>query len=636
MEFIHRVLDPRPIATIGDYVGLGGGAGLSAARRVEPESLIELIGDAGLRGRGGAGFPTGIKWATVAASRSDDTPTTVVVNAAEGEPGTFKDRALLRTNPYRVIEGAAIAALAVGSPKVVIGIKATFRREIQRVVTAIGEMRAAGWLDEIDVDLVLGPSSYLFGEETGLLEVIEGRQPFPRVTPPYRRGIDDDDSRSAGGVDLATVGGSGEPPALVDNVETLANVPLIVQHGVDWFRELGTPESPGTLVCTVSGATRRHGVGEVAMGTTLREVIDGVGLGVESGRRIRVVACGTANTLIPETLLDTPLTYEAMGGAGTGLGSAGFIVFDDRTDPVAVAHGISRFLAVESCGQCEPCKHDGEALSVGLAALVTSDSDERQLSTLRRLTETVTIGARCALATQQADVVTSMLDLFGTEVAAHLDGTTTPADPVLIAPMVDLSGGRSTIDSAQRDKQLDWSTDDVDSGTSPAALLGDTPVDIRAIASSGDELGADGDVEEPGALLDEAHDLLDRLLHEAFRAEGSERDPAVEKLAHLMRVHVDVTRRIFYPMARRHGGDEGASMADDAESQESALLSALERVRATTGRDEIADLAAELREHATREDAIVELLRSTMTGQEREELEEGLGEARVTSRVDDG
>ena len=151
----------------------------------------------------------------------------------------------------------------------------------------------------------------------------------------------------------------GEAPALVDNVETLANVPLIVTNGPEWYRELGTDRSPGTIVCTITGATRREGVAELAMGTTLREAIELIGWGPAERRRVGTVVSGTSNALIPASLLDTPLTYEAMRDAGTGLGSAGFIVFDDRTDPVAIARGISRFLAVESCGQCEPCKRDG-------------------------------------------------------------------------------------------------------------------------------------------------------------------------------------------------------------------------------------------------------------------------------------
>ena len=179
----NRILDPRPVTTLSDYVQAGGGTGYDVAGDVEPEAVIEEISAAGLRGRGGAGFPTGQKWATTFERETE--VTTVVVNAAEGEPGTFKDRALMRTNPYRILEGALIAARVMGATRIRLGLPASFRREITRLNAAIEEMRAAGWTDGIDVALLLGPESYLFGEETGMLEVMDGRQPFPRVVPPY-------------------------------------------------------------------------------------------------------------------------------------------------------------------------------------------------------------------------------------------------------------------------------------------------------------------------------------------------------------------------------------------------------------------------------------------------------------------
>jgi NADH-quinone oxidoreductase subunit F len=331
MSLISRVLDRRPVRSLREYIEMGGGSAARSVRDSSPDEIVGLLCSSGLRGRGGAGFPTGTKWKTVAASRSSRHVTTVVVNAAEGEPGTFKDRALLRTNPYRVLEGAIIAAVTMQSDQIRIGIKGTFDREINRLTTAIAEMRDASWLDDLDVQLVLGPSSYLFGEETALLEVIEGRQPFPRVTPPYRRGLQADDTRSAGGVSLATTGGDEEPPALVDNVETLANVPLIVDLGADWFRELGTERSPGTIVCTVSGATRRSGVGEVAMGSTLRDVIDLIGWGPRRGRDVRIVLAGTANALIPSELHTTHVRGDARRRLRAGLGGVRRVRRHDRT-----------------------------------------------------------------------------------------------------------------------------------------------------------------------------------------------------------------------------------------------------------------------------------------------------------------
>ncbi len=362
---INRVLDDEPVLSLQAYLDGGGGVALQLAARTEPAALISTVGDAGLRGRGGAGFPTAVKWGTVARSHSDAQPTAVVVNAAEGEPGTFKDRAILRSNPYRVLEGALIAARAVGAREIVVGMKATFEIERARVVAAMREFEAEG-LHDVSMRVVDGPGDYLFGEESALLEVVEGRQPFPRVTPPYRRGLDEGDpdaGNPSSTVELASEGGTDESPALVDNVETLANVPGIVEHGPAWFRSVGTDESPGTIVCTITGATRRHGVGEFAMGTPLRDVIETLGGGAADERALIAAMSGTANAAIAAPDFHTPLTYEHLARLGSGLGTAGFIVFDDETDLIAVAHGVARFLAVESCGQCVPCKDDGLAIA---------------------------------------------------------------------------------------------------------------------------------------------------------------------------------------------------------------------------------------------------------------------------------
>ena len=344
----NRILDPRPVTTLPDYVRAGGGTGYDVAGKVEPEAVIEEISAAGLRGRGGAGFPTGQKWATTFERETE--VTTVVVNAAEGEPGTFKDRALMRTNPYRILEGALIAARVMGATRIRLGLPGSFRREITRLNAAIEEMRVAGWTDGVDVALLLGPDSYLFGEETGMLEVMDGRQPFPRVVPPFL---------------------DPEAPDLVSNAETMANVPGIIANGAEWYRTVGTEDSPGTIVVTVTGDVVNHGVVEVPMGTTVRRAIDHVGWRLVRGEEPLLVLNGAANAPLGPEALDTPLTYRDMAAAGSGLGSASLIVFDERRDPVAIAEGVARFLEVESCGQCEPCKRDGRAIADHLRTLMT-------------------------------------------------------------------------------------------------------------------------------------------------------------------------------------------------------------------------------------------------------------------------
>lgn len=647
MLTVNRVLDREAIETMADYVAIGGGEALDIARQIGPHELADLISDSGLRGRGGAGFPTGLKWKTVAASRSEVLPTTVVVNAAEGEPGTFKDRALIRTNPFRLLEGTVIAAIAVGAPRIRIGIKASFGREVSRLERAIDEATTAGWFEGLNIAMVLGPDAYLFGEETALLEVIEGRQPFPRVTPPFRRGLEEGDTRSAGGVHLATLGGSDEPPALVDNVETLSNVPLIVTNGVEWFRELGTDRSPGTILVTITGATRRHGVAELPMGTTLRQAIDTIGWGPADGSQVGIVLSGTANAMIPAEQLDTELTYEAMRAAGSGLGSAGFIVFDDKTDPVAVAQGVSRFLGVESCGQCEPCKLDGLELSGLLTVARHSEIRPMQVDELDRRVQTVSIGARCNLARQQEDVVGSLMRLFPEVIegrTVHGEGAELPPvlTPLLIAPIADLIAGIATLSSTQELKQPDWSYDNLDSGIAPAARLGNVPVHISRASRvhRWEEWNPHSPLvdEHPLAIIDEAHTSLDRLLFEASDSDPDDRAVRFRTLAHIAKIHIDVTRRVLYPMARRFGGDPGEVLADHAEEGGDLMLALADELgddSLDTARsiEVLRSFGTALRRHCSDEDQMLDLLRESMDDQQKQTLLEGIAEANMTSLV---
>jgi NADH:ubiquinone oxidoreductase subunit F (NADH-binding) len=480
-SFAPRVLPDEPVQSLSDAEGAGDA--LRAARQVVPGVLTDLVEASGLRGRGGAGFPVARKWRTVVANRTSVLPSTVVVNAAEGEPGSFKDRAILRADPFRVLEGALIAAHAVGADSVIVATKSSFARERERLQAAIDEITRAGWTDPVPVTLFSGPGEYLYGEETALLEAIDGRPPFPRIAPPYREGVDEvfehvDDTTSGSGsaAHVEMAGPTGEtvaPPTLAGNTETFANVPGIVRNGADWFRALGTDESPGTVVCTVSGATDHAGVAEVELGTPLRQVLEELGGGARSGHELVAMMSGVANPLLPASAFDTPVSYEAMRAAGTGLGAAGFIVFDDSIDLVAVAAGVAHFLAVESCGQCRHCKDDGLVLASLLAELGASRASERDLGEVRTRLELVTEGARCNLATQQQVVVGSVLERFPDLVAAHVAGEAGAVDPLPIAAIADLVDGRAVLDDAQRSKQPDWTHDEVDSGQWPADRLDD-------------------------------------------------------------------------------------------------------------------------------------------------------------------
>ena len=480
---VSRILPSERYQSLAAYVAAGGGKGLDAARAVSAETVIEELAASGLRGRGGAGFPTGIKWRTIKAYASSSRRTSIVVNAAEGEPGTFKDRAIIRANPYAVLEGALIAAQAMDADTIVVATKARFGPEISRLVDALAEVVAAGWTGDVRVRIVQGPAEYLYGEETALLEVIDGRPPFPRIAPPFRRGIDeivltdadiDAGSGLAAPVQMAgTQQQSEAPPVLVNNIETMANVPGIIANGATWFRSLGTNDSPGTLVCTISGAVRRPGVAEVAMGTTLHEVIDDVGGGVHPGRHVRGVLVGVSSAVITPEQLDTALTYEAMTAIGSGLGSGGYIVFDDETDPTSVTAGVSRFLAIESCGQCTACKHDGADIARLLGGIAAGTGRRDDLATIDERLQTVADGARCSLGRQHQTVVGSLVEVFRGQITARLDDDANPLDVVLIAELDEIDDAGAYLDASFVDKQPDWTYRSPDSGKTPVERFTD-------------------------------------------------------------------------------------------------------------------------------------------------------------------
>ena len=464
-----RILDLAPVRTLQEHRSSGGFDALEAARSTEPEVLMDLISEAGLRGRGGAGFPTGTKWRTVADNAaSGKIAPVVVVNAAEGEPGAFGDRTLIRRNAFRVLEGALIGARAVGAASIIVVTKDRFTEEIRCLEAARDEIVGAGLAGDVDIEIVGGPSHYLLGEETALLEAAAGRPPFPRIAPPYRHGATEmgDPSGGAGLLHLASEGGDA-PPTLVNNVETFAHVPGIVRHGADWFRRQGTEESPGTSVFTVSGDVQHAGVGEFALGTPVGEIITALGGGPSEGR-IAFVLSGVANGVLAAEDLDTPTSYEAMAAAGSGLGTGGFMVFSTETDPVAVAHGVSRFLAIESCGQCTPCKQDGLQVAEQLDQLRSGQTTDDALERIMPLLARVPDGARCDLGRQHERVVSSILSRFADVSAAHaVDALEAP--DVLIAPIVDIDEeGNARLDEDHRTKQPDWEHGDQWNGQSPA------------------------------------------------------------------------------------------------------------------------------------------------------------------------
>ena len=414
------LLSPSPIERLDDYLASGGGSGLQHALDIGAGATVDLITAAGLRGRGGAGFPTGRKWTSV---RDGGSGTRfVVANGAEGEPATFKDRTLIRSDPYRIVEGAAIAALAVGAGTVYLATKRSYRREVEALTRAAVEMTASGMLQELSVNIVEGPDDYLYGEEKALLEVIEGRDPLPRLLPPYELGLFATDSAIGWEAGNRPVSGSGESnPTVVDNVETLACAAHILARGAEWFRSMGTAGSPGTVIATVVGDVAHPGVHEVEMGTPFSALLELCG-GPLPGRRFKAAFSGVSNAVLRADDFDTPLTYEDFAARGSGLGAAGFVVYDDSVNMTLVAHELSRFLAVESCGQCPPCKSGSLAITSDLASIVNGEATDDVLGQLATRLRSVTDANRCFLGTEEQLVVSSILREFPEDVAEFLEG----------------------------------------------------------------------------------------------------------------------------------------------------------------------------------------------------------------------
>lgn len=400
------LLPDEPIESVDAYISAAGGEALNKALTKPREQVIAEVKNSGLRGRGGAGFPTGLKWAGVA---HDPCPTKYLVcNGSEGEPGSFKDHMLMRKNPYQLLEGIAIAAYAIGAKKAFLGVKASSQKEVRALRRALGEMFERNVLGPTSIELVLGPEDYLFGEEKALLEVIEGRDAMPREAdnPPYVAGL--------------FITDPAEPnPTVVNNVETLSNIPHIVRRGAAWFRSIGTPDSPGTMLFTVCEDVQRPGVYELPMGTPLRSLIYDCAGGPLPGRQLKVFLAGVANPVVLPTRLDTPMDFNSMRSVGSGLGSGGFIVYDDTACMVRVAHMFAKFLWLESCNQCSSCKVGTNQSMTYLQKLIDGSGDGSDIDFVIEGAMMAPHGNRCYLPVEHSLSCPSIIGAFSKEFVAH-------------------------------------------------------------------------------------------------------------------------------------------------------------------------------------------------------------------------
>lgn len=409
------VIDPERME---DYVAADGYVALlKVLTEMTPREVIDEVMKSGLRGRGGGGYPTGLKWSTV--SKSVGTQKYVICNADEGDPGAFMDRSVLESDPHRVLEGMLIAAYAVGASEGYIYVRAEYPLAIKRLRNAIRQAERAGLLGVnicgtrfgFRVDLRLGAGAFVCGEETALIESVEGKRGMPRPRPPYP----------------AMEGLFGQP-TLINNVETFANIAPILRNGGEWYAGIGTEKSKGTKVFALAGCVQNTGLVEVPMGVTLREMVFEIGGGIPQGKKFKAVQTGgPSGGCLPAECLDMPVDYESLARAGSIMGSGGMIVMDESSCMVDVAKFFMDFCRTESCGKCIPCRVGTYQMHRILTAISTMTASKQDMAMLEELCDLLKHTSLCGLGQSAPNPVVSTMRSFADEYRAHVEDHKCPA-----------------------------------------------------------------------------------------------------------------------------------------------------------------------------------------------------------------
>lgn len=394
------IIDPD---SFKGYVAVGGYSALvKALSEMSRADVLREVTTSGLRGRGGGGYPTGLKWSTVAKMPPDQKY--VICNADEGDPGAFMDRAVLESDPHRVLEGMAIAAYAISASKGYIYVRAEYPLAVERLTTAIRKAKRSGFMGNniaetqfsFDVEIRLGAGAFVCGEETALMASIEGLRGQPRPRPPY-----------------PAESGLWGYPTLINNVETFANIAPIINRGGDWFASIGTERSKGTKVFALAGTIQNTGLIEVPMGTRLRDIIESIGGGIPGGKSFKAVQTGgPSGGCIPEEHMDIPVDYDSLKTLGTMMGSGGMIVMDETSDMVDVARFFMEFCMSESCGKCIPCRTGTQQMHGILDRIAKSCATRKDLALLEELCEVVQATSLCGLGQTAPNPVLSTLRYF--------------------------------------------------------------------------------------------------------------------------------------------------------------------------------------------------------------------------------
>jgi len=409
------VINPE---NIDEYIAFDGYAALGKVlTEMTPEQVIQTMLDSGLRGRGGAGFPTGLKWKFAAGNKADQKY--VCCNADEGDPGAFMDRSILEGDPHVVIEAMAIAAYAIGASQGYVYIRAEYPIAVQRLTIAINQAREYGLLGKnifgtdfcFDLDIKLGAGAFVCGEETALMTSIEGKRGEPRPRPPF-----------------PAVKGLFAKPTILNNVETYANVPQIILKGADWFASMGTEKSKGTKVFALGGKIKNTGLVEIPMGTTLRTIVEEIGGGIPGGKKFKAAQTGgPSGGCIPASLIDTPIDYDNLIAIGSMMGSGGLIVMDEDTCMVDIAKFFLEFTVDESCGKCTPCRVGTKRLLELLTKITDGKGTMEDLDKITELAEFIKANSLCGLGQTAPNPVLSTLRYFRDEYEEHIKNKRCPA-----------------------------------------------------------------------------------------------------------------------------------------------------------------------------------------------------------------
>jgi len=404
------VIDPEDINA---YIDVDGYAALkNVLTSMKPEDVIEIIKSSGLRGRGGAGFPTGVKWEI--AREQDSKQKYLICNADEGDPGAFMDRSVIEGNPHAVIEGLIIGAYAIGIDKGYVYIRAEYPLAVERLKKAISDAKKNGFLGKgilgtgfnFDIKVKLGAGAFVCGEETALIASIEGQRGMPRAKPPF-----------------PVYHGLWGKPTVINNVETLANVQYIIRNGADWFASFGTEKSKGTKVFALTGKIKNSGLIEVPMGIPLREIIYDIGGGIEGEKAIKAVQTGgPSGGCIPAELLDTPVDFESLARVGSIVGSGGMVVLDETDCMVNIAKFFLEFTQAESCGKCVPCRIGTKRLLEILSRITKGHGKKGDIELLEKLSKDIKAASLCGLGQTAPNPVLSTIKYFRHEYEAHLQG----------------------------------------------------------------------------------------------------------------------------------------------------------------------------------------------------------------------